>query len=417
MNDFDYAHLWHPYTSMIDPLPTYTVTGAEGVYIELEGGCRVIDGMSSWWCAVHGYNHPALDAAAHAQIDRFSHVMFGGLTHRPAIELGERLLSIVPQGLTRIFYSDSGSVAVEVAAKMALQYVQAKGFAGRTKLATVAGGYHGDTWHAMSVCDPVGGMHTLYAGRLPVQFFAPRPPREWSEEAFESMRRMLAEHAGEIAAVIIEPIVQGTGGMWFYAPEYLRRLREECTRHGILLIVDEIASGFWRTGRRWGCDWADITPDIMCIGKALTGGYMSFAATLTTDEVALGISAAPPHVFMHGPTFMGNPLAAAVACASVDLLENPALPARIAEIEVHLREWLAPAAKFENVADVRVLGAIGVVEMRESVDVAAFQQRCVERGVWIRPFGKLVYIMPPYIISDEELHKLCSELVGLVAEE
>jgi adenosylmethionine-8-amino-7-oxononanoate aminotransferase len=399
---------------MSDPLPTYTVTGAEGVYIELEGGHRVIDGMSSWWCAVHGYNHPALNAAAHAQIDRFAHVMFGGLTHRPAIELGRRLLEIAPRGLTRIFYSDSGSVAVEVAAKMALQYAQATGHKNRTKFATVAGGYHGDTWHAMSVCDPVGGMHTLYAGRLPVQFFAPRPPREWSQEAFEPMRKMLDEHSDEIAAVVIEPVVQGAGGMWFYAPEYLRRLREECTRHGILLIADEIASGFWRTGRRWGCDHAGITPDIMCIGKALTGGYMSFAATLTTDEVALGISSAPPHVFMHGPTFMGNPLAAAVAYASLGLLENPALPARIARIEALLREWLAPAAAFEGVADVRVLGAIGVVEMRSEVDVAAFQRRCVGRGVWIRPFGKLVYIMPPYIITDDQLRKLCGEMVELV---
>ncbi len=414
MTNFDHDHIWHPYTSMIDPLPVYPVGGAQGVYIELETGERLIDGMSSWWCAVHGYNHPALNAAAHAQVDRFSHVMFGGLTHRPAIELAERLLGMAPDGLTRIFYSDSGSVAVEVTAKMALQYAQAKGFTRRTKLAAAAGGYHGDTWHAMSVCDPVGGMHSLYAGRLPVQFFAPRPPREWSEETFEPMRTMLTEHADEIAAVIIEPIVQGAGGMWFYAPEYLRRLREECTRHGILLIADEIATGFWRTGRRWGCDFAGITPDIMCVGKALTGGYMSFAATLTTDEVALGISSRPPHVFMHGPTFMGNPLAAAVACASLELLDDKALPIRIAQIERLLSEHLAPAKELPGVADVRVLGAIGVVEMREVVDVGAFQRRCVERGVWIRPFGKLVYIMPPYIITDHQLHTLCREMIALI---
>lgn len=416
MNNFDREHLWHPYTSMIGPLPTYMVTGADGVYLELEGAGRVIDGMSSWWCAVHGYNHPVLNAAAHRQIDNFSHVMFGGLTHRPAIELGERLLDIVPRGLTRIFYSDSGSVSVEVAAKMALQYAQAKGFTRRTKLATVMGGYHGDTWHAMSVCDPVGGMHALYAGRLPVQFFAPRPPLEWSEEAFQPMREMLEKHSDEIAAVVIEPIVQGAGGMWFYAPEYLRRLREECTRHGILLIADEIATGFWRTGTRWGCDHAGVTPDIMCIGKALTGGYMSFAATLATDDVALGISSAAPHVFMHGPTFMGNPLAAAVASASVELLEDPVLPARIAHIEAMMRDLLAPAKAFGGVLDVRVMGAIGVVEMCDAVDVATFQSRCVARGVWIRPFGKLVYIMPPYIISDAELRKLCDELVGLVVD-
>jgi adenosylmethionine-8-amino-7-oxononanoate aminotransferase len=416
--DYDRQHIWHPYTSMIDPLPVYAVGGARGVYIELETGRRLIDGMSSWWCAVHGYNHPALNAAAHSQVDRFAHVMFGGLTHRPAVELTERLVGVAPRGLTRVFFSDSGSVSVEVAAKMALQYAQACGHTRRTKLATVAGGYHGDTWHAMSVCDPVGGMHSLYAGRLPVQFFAPRPSvpfgAEWDAESFEPMRRLLEEHDDEIAAVIVEPVVQGAGGMWFYHPEYLVRLREECTRRGILLIADEIASGFWRTGRRWGCDHAAVSPDIMCVGKALTGGYMSFAATLTTDRVALAISSAPPHSFMHGPTFMGNPLACAVSCASLDLLADPALPERIAQIESLLRELLTPAAELPAVAAVRVLGAIGVIEMRDPVDVGAFQRRCVERGVWIRPFGRLVYIMPPYIITDPELHTLCGEMVGLV---
>lgn len=412
--DFDKNHIWHPYTSMISPLPTHKVTGAKGVRIEIESGRWLIDGMSSWWCAIHGYNHPALNAAAHAQIDRFAHVMFGGLTHEPAIELGERLLQQVPKGLTRIFYSDSGSVSVEVAAKMALQWAQARGFTSRTKLATAMGGYHGDTWHAMSVCDPVGGMHTLYAGRLPVQFFAPRPPKQFTEEAFEPMRRMLDDHADEIAAMIIEPVVQGAGGMWFYDPEYLRRLHEECGKHDILLIADEIATGFWRTGRQWGCDWAGIVPDIMCIGKALTGGYMSFAATLATDRVALEISEKPPHVFMHGPTFMGNPLAAAVACASLDLLDDPALHARMAVLERMLRLGLEPAKGLKGVADVRVKGAIGVVEMHESVDVGTFQKRCVERGVWIRPFGRLVYIMPPYIISDADLQELCDVLCKLV---
>jgi len=415
---YDREHVWHPYTSMTDPLRVYPVARAAGVYIELADGRRLIDGMSSWWSAVHGYNHPALNAAAHAQIDRMAHVMFGGLTHHPAVELAQRLVGLT--GLPHVFYSDSGSVAVEVAVKMALQYMQATGHTRRTKLATVAGGYHGDTWHAMSVCDPVGGMHALYAGRLPVQFFAPRPGvpfgGEWTEADFEPMRALVAAHGDEIAAVIIEPVVQGAGGMWFYHPEYLRRLRTLCDEHGILLIADEIATGFWRTGRAFACEWAYITPDIMCVGKALSGGYLSFAATLTSERVADGISSAAPHVFMHGPTFMGNPLACAVACASLELLAAPELPARIAQIESMLRQLLAPAADFAGVADVRVFGAIGVIEMREPVDVGRFQERWVEAGVWIRPFGRLVYIMPPYIITDDELRTLCTAMVQLVGE-
>lgn len=418
--DYDRRHIWHPYTSMIDPLRVYPVASAHGVYIELATGERLIDGMSSWWCAAHGYNHPVLNEAAHAQIERMSHVMFGGLTHEPAVRLAQRLADMAPGGLNRVFYSDSGSVAVEVAAKMALQYMQAKGHARRTKLATVAGGYHGDTWHAMSVCDPVDGMHTLYAGRLPVQFFAPRPRVPfgggWDDADFAPMRAMVEKHADEIAAVILEPIVQGAGGMWFYHPEHLRQLRELCDRHGILLIADEIATGFWRTGRRFACEWAGIAPDIMCVGKALTGGYLSFAATLATEDVALTISANAPHSFMHGPTFMGNPLACAVANASLGLMDDPALPGRIAQIERQLRDLLAPAASLSGVADVRVLGAIGVIEMREAVEMERFQERCVAAGVWIRPFGRLVYVMPQYIITDEQLHKLCTEMVRLVAE-
>lgn len=419
--EYDRGHIWHPYTSATDPLRVYPVASASGVYIELATGERLIDGMSSWWCAVHGYNHPALNRAAHEQIERMSHVMFGGLTHAPAVELAQRLIGMAPEGLERVFFCDSGSVAVEVAAKMALQYMQAAGRTGRTKLATVRGGYHGDTWHAMSVCDPEGGMHALYAGRLPVQYFAPRPAipfgGEWRDADFEPMSAMIGQHSDEIAAVILEPVVQGAGGMWFYHPEYLRRLRTLCDAHGILLIADEIATGFWRTGRRFACDWAGITPDIMCVGKALTGGYMSFAATLATGDVASVVSSKPPYAFMHGPTYMGNPLACAVANASLALMDDPELAARIANIELRLRELLAPTVGLRGVADVRVLGAIGVVEMREAVDVGSFQERCVSSGVWIRPFGHLIYIMPPYIIDDAQLEKLCTEMVGLCSNE
>ncbi len=416
--DYDREYIWHPYTSMIDPLRVYPVASAHGVYIELATGERLIDGMSSWWSTVHGYNNPVLNAAAHAQIERMSHVMFGGLTHSPAVRLARRLVDMATGGLNRVFYSDSGSVAVEVAAKMALQYMQAKGHVHRTKFATIQGGYHGDTWHAMSVCDPVGGMHTLYAGRLPVQFFAPRPSvpfgGEWDDADFEPMRTMIERNSDEIAAVILEPIVQGAGGMWFYHPEYLRRLRALCDEHGILLIADEIATGFWRTGRRFACEWAGVVPDIMCLGKALTGGFMSFAATMASDDVALTISAAAPHSFMHGPTFMGNPLACAVAEASLGLMDDPELPGRIAHIETQLRELLSPATSLPGVADVRVLGAIGVVEMREPVEMERFQKRCVEAGIWVRPFGRLVYLMPPYIITDDELHTLCTEMVKII---
>ena len=404
--DFDKAHLWHPYTSATNPLPTVRASTTRGTTIVLDDGTELIDGMASWWCAIHGYGNPVLEQALRTQCGRMSHVMFGGLTHDPAIDLGRKLVDMTPAGLEHVFLADSGSVSVEVAIKLAMQYMQASDQKERTKLFTVRGGYHGDTCGAMSVCDPDGGMHHLFANLLPKQIFAPRPTcrfdAPYDPAPLNEATDLLKKHSHEIAAIIVEPIVQGAGGMWFYHPEYLAGLRALADEHGVLLILDEIATGFGRTGKMFACDWADITPDIMCVGKALSGGMMTLAATLATAKVARTISA-DGGVLMHGPTFMGNPLACAVANASLDLLSQSDWQARTADIEQWLSNALAPCRELPDVKDVRTLGAIGVVEMECPVDVPALQEFFIANGIWLRPFGKLIYAMPPYIISKEEV--------------
>ncbi len=406
---FDHQHIWHPYTSMTDPLPCYPVIAARGAELHLADGRKIIDGMSSWWAAIHGYNHCLLNRAAQQQLKKMSHVMFGGITHPPAIALCRQLIAMTPPALEQVFLADSGSVAIEVALKMAIQYWQARGQK-RQRFLALHQGYHGDTLGAMSVCDPQNSMHSLYHGCLPQHLFAPAPQckfhQQWDPNDISAFARLIEQYRTDIAAVILEPIVQGAGGMRMYHPIYLRNVRELCDQHQILLIADEIATGFGRTGKLFACEHAEVVPDILCLGKALTGGYMTLSATLTTREIAKTISCGTPGRFMHGPTFMANPLACAVASANLKLLANEAWKQQICNIEAQLQRELRPLADLPSVTEVRVLGAIGVVEMQHAVDIARLQHIFVKQGVWIRPFGKLIYLIPPYMIRSEQLTQL-----------
>ncbi len=417
LRDFDRDHLWHPYTSLTNPLPVYPVSSADGVILTFDDGRQVIDGMASWWCVIHGYNHPRLNQAAKQQIDSMSHVMFGGLTHQPAIELGQKLVAMTAEPLEHVFLADSGSISVEVALKMALQYWQGVGKPAKQRFLTVRGGYHGDTFGAMSVCYPVGGMHQLFQGMLPQQLFAPypdiRPDQPWSDAAVSTIAELIDKHSHEIAAVILEPIVQGAGGMRFYHPNYLHKVRELCDQHGVLLILDEIATGFGRTGKLFAYEHADVVPDILCVGKAITGGYMTLAATMTTDKVAKGVCR-DDMVFMHGPTFMANPLACAVANASIELLLESPWQSRVHSIESHFNSALEPLRALDAVADVRSLGAIGVIEMKAPLNVSVVQEALIVEGVWLRPFGKLLYAMPPYVMEEEQLRKVTDAMSSVV---
>ena len=419
--DKDQQFVWHPYSSLTAPIPAYEVVSAQGVHLKLADGRELIDGMASWWCAIHGYNHPTLNTAAKAQIDKVSHVMFGGITHSPAVELCEKLVQITPPGLDKVFLSDSGSVAVEVAIKMAFQYWISQGQSNKNRLLSLRSGYHGDTFAAMSVCDPVTGMHHMFDQVVTKQHFAPAPQTsfdgEWDEADIAEFSRIISENSDQLAAVILEPVVQGAGGMRFYSPHYLKRVRELCDQHNVLLIADEIATGFGRSGKLFACEWAGISPDIICLGKAITGGYMTLAATLCSEKVSDGICNGEAGCFMHGPTFMGNPLACSVANASIDLLLSSDWQANIQRIEKTLKCELYPFAELESVAATRALGAIGVIEMKESVNLAEIQKQFVAEGIWVRPFGKLVYVMPPYITTDQQLQTLMQGIFRVLSRQ
>jgi adenosylmethionine-8-amino-7-oxononanoate aminotransferase len=408
----DARHVWHPYAPIRDAQIPLPVASASGVRLRLRDGRELIDGMSSWWCAIHGYRHPVIDAALGEQLQDMAHVMLGGLTHEPVVTLATRLAALAPAGLEQVFFADSGSVAVEVAIKLCLQYQRAVGHPGRRRLITVRGGYHGDTLGAMSLCDPVDGMHSQFAGAVAPQVFADRPPTAWDESYAHHLSDVVARHAAEAAAVVVEPVVQGAGGMRFYSPRVVALLRELCDEHGLLLVLDEIATGFGRTGRLWAADHAGVTPDVMCVGKALTGGYMSLAATLCAPHVGHAIDAGETGAFLHGPTFMGNPLACSAALASLDLLASGGWRADVTRISDGLAAGLAPARSLDGVRDVRILGAIGVVQLSEPVDVPSATRVAVEHGVWLRPFRDLIYTMPPYITGEEDLARITTAMVA-----
>jgi adenosylmethionine-8-amino-7-oxononanoate aminotransferase len=416
----DQQYVWHPYSSLTDPIPAYEVTSAEGVYLNLQDGRQLIDGMASWWCAIHGYNHAVLNQAAKDQIDLMSHVMFGGITHSPAVTLCEKLVELTPAGLTKVFLSDSGSVSVEVAIKMAFQYWISKKQPQKNKLLSLRGGYHGDTFAAMSVCDPQNGMHHIFNQVLPEHYFAPKPQTAFDQPFkkgdIAEFKAIIEAHHQQIAAVILEPIVQGAGGMHFYSPDYLRQVRALCNEYNILLIADEIATGFGRTGKLFACEWAEISPDIMCLGKSLTGGYMTLAATLCSDEVSQGICEGEAGCFMHGPTFMGNPLACSVANASIDLLLSQDWQANVKRIGATFSAELEAFNPLESVATTRCMGAIAVIEMKQAVNLAEIQKKFVEQGLWVRPFGKLVYLMPPFIITDKQIKKLMKGVYEVLSD-